>query len=282
MNAPGDLAKDLARFWADVEGDTLLVHTDVARLNTPLPPAPRDVQLERLFDILRSAAGGRTLLLPTFNYDYPRTRVYDVRGDAGQVGVLNDYIRRRPGVVRTRTPIFNFAVVGGGWSPAANENPFSAESVFGECVRRKSELVLFGGTFAVTFLHRVEEIADVGYRYLKPFPGTIVDGDHRETVRFVYRVRPARGARLDYDWERLADDLRDRGLLRSAPLGRGRGLRCRADLVAADWAERLRADPFYLLTAESRRELEALQRRVGGRLTLENVEGRDAAPAENL
>ena len=57
---------------------------------------------------LLTIAGERALFLPVFNYDYPRSRVYDVAQAPSQVGVLTEHARQNMPGVRCGPPIFNF------------------------------------------------------------------------------------------------------------------------------------------------------------------------------
>jgi len=103
----------------------------------------------------------------------------------------------------------------------------------------------------------------------------IETGNERHPVMLLYRVRPIEAGIVEYDWQRLAEDLRDRQILRGSPLGNSRLESYRAQDLFEYWSERLRREEHFLLTEASRRRLDALYAASGKPLTVEAVEGRD-------
>jgi hypothetical protein len=80
---------------------------------------------------------------------------------------------------------------------------------------------------------------------------------------------------VEYDWQRLAGDLRERRILLASPLGNSRIESYRAQELFDYWGECLGRDEHFLLTEASRRRLDLLYTAVGKPLTLDAVEGRD-------
>ena len=177
---------------------------------------------------------------------------------------------------RTLTPVFNFCVYRNrAFSLEPAESPFGKTSTFAELVKHGAAVVFFGASFSAnTFVHYVEEVADVGYRYLKPFPGVIRQEDGDREIQFCYRVRPMLEGAVEYDWDRLAHDAFDGGFLHQMPLGKGQLLWFRADQLAGGLAYanggRPDAPPD---TPESRRKTRELYVRYGKPLSYETVEG---------
>jgi hypothetical protein len=131
-------------------------------------------------------------------------------------------------------------------------------------------------------VHYVEEVMNVGYRYLKPFPGVVRrDGtDHRFVLR--YRVRPLIEGAVEYDWGRLARNLLDDSLLHKLPLGNGELLWFRTDRLLRDWCSRVENNEQYLLTPASREKTQELYARYGRPLRYEAVEPPAPHPASAL
>jgi len=260
--------------FARIEGDAIVLHTDLLRLRIGQRGVPLDRQMADLFHSIRDAFGGRTLLFPTFNYDYGQTRVYDPEADPCQVGALNEFVRRRHPALRTLTPIFNFCILDNrGFSLGPTEDPFSEESTFSEMARCSAAVAFLGASFgANTFLHYVEEAMSVGYRYQKPLPGVIRREGSDRPIAFHYRVRPQLEGAVEYDWERLEGGLAERDLLHEIPLGGGRLLWFRADRVLEAWSAHLAADELYFLTGQARATAERLYERFGRPLRYEAVE----------
>jgi len=255
--------------------DVVLFHTEIIRMGIPAGVSPRDA-LHTYSEMLESACGSRVLVFPTFNYDFCRTGIYDVSADPCQVGALNDHYRMHRARARTLTPVFNFCSSSDSIPISIpSDNPFDESSTFAELRRRGAQIVFFGAPFSSnTFLHHVEEDANVGYRYIKPFPGVIRSANESRAITLRYRVRPLDDS-VVYDWKRLEEDLRSRGILRSRAVGNATLLACGAEDLFRYWRERLGEDELWLLTAESRRAVQRLAASVGYPFRYEKLEPAD-------
>ena len=268
------MIQDLRHAFDAFESNAVALHTDVAKIGIIDHIKSREQMLSDYLSVILETCEGRELLFPTFNYDFCQTGLYNVKSDPCQVGVLNEYVRQLHPNQRTLTPVFNFCVLNNrDFSLEPVDNPFSAQSTFGELVEYRSVVIFFGADFSSnTFIHHVEEIMDIGYRYIKPFPGTInLDGDRRRIV-VQYRVRPLVNGAVDYDWDRLYGDLVANGILHGFPLGNGCLLGYRADHLLEYWSAKLQEDEFYLLTPTSRHRTEQLFERYGRPLRYEVME----------
>lgn len=252
----------------------LFVHTDFARLGFLEGISPREQALDAYLLPALDGWSAETLGLPTFNYDFCRTGLYRVHEDVCQVGLLNERFRTAHATERTRTPVFHFALSQAGpFKTAAVSNPFGADSTFAAMVETRSVVAFLGAPFASnTFVHHVEEVRGVGYRYVKRFPGRIVSGGTDEPIEIEYRVRPLDPSTVQYDWPRLEAELLDLGILSRVSLGRADLLFFSAPDLLAFWLDRLGRDELYLLTPASRAACEAAGRLHGYPFTLERFE----------
>ncbi|MEM6857623.1 MAG: AAC(3) family N-acetyltransferase [Pseudomonadota bacterium] len=237
----------------------LFVHSDMARGMVAAKRCgakidPRAMQ-ESLRDFLVSLVdvGREGLIFPAFNYDYGAARVFDVANDPVQVGQLAEWMRQSGEMKRTRVPFFSFLAGADLELDTSGEiNPFGAASGFQHLLDSEATLVLFGAPLAsLTFIHFVEEMTGgPAYRYVKRFPGTIIDADGSQECDFAMHVRPM-GVHLDYDWPRLEADLRAQRLLHQredAPTLQWLSARALMEY----WGNRIAEDPFYLIDQTSR------------------------------
>lgn len=252
----------------------LLIHTDLMRLGMPDGAASRQAIAEGWLTIFQRAAAGRTILIPTFNYDFTGTRQYDPANTPGQVGSLSVHCAQTHAARRTLTPIFNFCVFGENPFPRGPvAHPFSPASAFGSLFERDGAILFLGvGMIANTFVHFVETAADIGYRYLKPFPGTVIDGGTSIPVDFAFPVRPRAAGAVAYG-DLGEADLRACGLLTDFSIGLSQGMLVGARAYHDRMRERLAADELCLLTPSSRAITSDLYRRFGHPLTLASLEG---------
>lgn len=268
------LRDELAAAVSSFEKGAVLLHSDILRVGIVDRMKPREAICADYHELLTDVFGGGPLLIPTFNYDYCRCGWYDRRNTPSQVGALTDYCRSRFWQLRTLTPVFNFVVFNGGdFSLEASANPFDGESAFGQLLQRDGLIMFLGaGIEANTFLHYVEEQQQVGYRYLKQFPGEIIDGGARRHFVLNYRVRPLLEGAAEYDWPRLRSDLSRDGLLTEFKVGNGRLVVHKTRELFTYWSEKLRNNELYFLTDTARLLADDLFRTFGRPLTVERVE----------
>lgn len=228
----------------------ILLHSDILRIGMLDELSDRDTMCSRYEEVLEEIFADRTYLLPTFNYDFCRDGIYDVQNSPSQVGALTDYYRTRYWAERTHTPVFHFCIRHNKeFSLAPAKNCFGVTSTFAELVAHDGLVAILGPDLScATFIHHVEEICNIQYRFLKTFDGAIIDGQERLPFKLVYRVRPLEPPNaVVYDWKKIESDLVAHNLLRSFPVGRGELRIFRAAAVASYWYSAIANDPHYLL-----------------------------------
>ena len=254
-------------------GAPLLIHSDLMQLGMPDGVMARTAIAEGWLEIFREAADGRTVLIPTFNYDFTRTRLYDPAEAPGQVGSLSLHCARYRADKRTLTPVFNFCVFGDGIDRAPVDHPFSAASTFGTLHAHDGAILFLGADMiANTFVHFVECAAGIGYRYLKRFPGEVVDGSLRRPIDFAFPVRPMTPGAVAYG-DLGEAELRAAGLLTDFPIGLARGMLVGARAYHDHIRSRLAEDELCLLTPASRAITTELYGRYGRPLRISIEEG---------
>lgn len=252
----------------------VVLHTDILRVGILGRPRNRDELAGAYLDLLHEASSGRAFVFPTFNYDFCRTGRFDRLMDPCQVGALNEYARLQRPEARTWTPIFNFVELGGSeLSRGSFTNVFGPDSTFSALAASDATIGFMGAGFEFnTFLHHIEETANVPYRYHKPFSGMVVSREEEVAVSIVYRVRPNVEGACEYDWDRLVTDLIHCRLLGSHALGNGQLLLIGAGSLKDYWCRRIDDDPHFLLSPRGREVAKTLYQQHGRPLTYEAVE----------
>jgi aminoglycoside N3'-acetyltransferase len=254
----------------------VFVHSDPFRAARLVKPVrDRNSYLDAHIGVLRSASEGRALWLPTFNYDFPRTGVFDVRSSESQLGPLPERFRLAAAEWRTAIPIFSIAGTGPVSQPrwGFHTDPFGEESIFAQLVRADGVVLYYGETFHYnTLIHYAERVAGGPvYRYDKLFPGHVIMADGTFVEGSLdYHVRPM-GTGLDYDWPRLLREALDAGVCRrldSAP-----------EVVAASasklcdlWVAAVERDAFALLDENTRAWAEPAVEKLGRRFVIADYE----------
>jgi aminoglycoside 3-N-acetyltransferase len=257
----------------------LFIHTDIRRSISAARAGgieiTGDLKKSLLNYFARFVGGDHTrLIFPAFNYDYGKTRIFDVDNDPAQVGSIPEHIRVSGNYTRTDIPIFSF-------SSAANMNldttgiinPFGVKSGFQRLIDLDATIMFAGAKLAsVTFIHFVEEMSGKPvYRYEKQFPGQIVKNGHSQACDFHMHVRPL-GVHMDYDWPRLEADLNEAGIMHHAEYSDSM-MWMSAKKLYAFWEDKITQDPLYLLDQPSLDHFKDATQNGTRRVQLEEYEG---------
>ena len=207
------------------EGDALFVHSDIAMFGK-LSIKNRTCLLESICAALFGSVGQNgTVIMPTFTYSFCKGELYDVENSPSTVGVLTEYFRQRSDVVRTDHPLFSAAIWGceKEWYLDIGIDSFDDRSIFGKLRERKGKLVFLGTPFdqACTYVHHIEQMHGVPYRYTKSFSGAVRAGGEMRAGSCTYYVRDLA---LDpqTDLGAFHRYLCETGLLQESQVGHGR------------------------------------------------------------
>lgn len=180
-----------------------LVHSDVFNARRYISYNENENIRELHIKFLSNSFGVDNLVFPAFNYDFPKTKIFDVQNDPVQVGSLPQYLLDSQKYFRTETPVFSFLSKSANL-PTTNMAPFSTGSVF-DCLYQSDGTILFYGAdiSSCTYLHFIEsQIGGVPYRYNKMFNGTIINQEKTRHATVVFHVRPL-GYDFTYNWDYL-------------------------------------------------------------------------------
>lgn len=218
-----DDLKDVLYSLGIVSGDSLCVHSELYRFGAPM--LPKDSFNQIICQTLLELCGeSGNLLIPTFTYSFCRNEVFDVLHSPSRVGMLGDSFLKMPDVQRTHCPIFSFAVQGSLTKSFIDigVEVLGKDSMFDKLLQHNAKIITFGNPYlGYTFVHFLETIANVPYRFDKNFSGIIRDESGSEHVaNVVYRVRHL-DQKSELDYQKVAHFLMDLGILRLAKCGGG-------------------------------------------------------------
>jgi len=257
----------------DAPAGPVLVHSDAFRARRNIPAGlGRSESLTQHLNNVRQFVDGRVLLMPSFNYDFTRTRRYDVANDPSQVGPIPEAFRLAA-VERGATPIFNLSssaprdrlgVDRPDTGAGRGIDPFAPGSELGLLLELDGTIVFYGATFHSTVVHVTERMASIPYRFEKHICGTVIEDSDESDVTLALHVFPREldGVVLNYDWPGLEREARSAGVLREPTKGHG-VMWARARELHELWLHLLGADPLALLNMESRRWVDARLEQLG-------------------
>lgn len=153
------------------DADILYLYTDFRALGTHISEFENKNEFCRAF-VQPLLDRGKTVILTTFSYTTDGR--FDIEKTSTNLGVLNKWILKQEGVVRSEHPLFSFAALG----PQAEalmmnvgKSAFGFDSVYHRLENKKAAFLHVGRPVSMgnTLLHRVEQLCGATYRIHKAF-----------------------------------------------------------------------------------------------------------------
>tara|TARA_B110000008_G_scaffold268176_1_gene296034 strand:- start:621 stop:1349 length:729 start_codon:yes stop_codon:yes gene_type:complete len=134
------------------------------------------------------------IFIPTFTYTFCQKKKFDIIKTPSEVGRFSEACLKLSKFKRTMNPIFSFATFNFEKEMRLinNETCFGKNSIFDYFQKKKGKIVVLGCSFekSVTFIHHIEELQNVKYRFYKNFHGTLKNkGGINKKISIKYFVR---------------------------------------------------------------------------------------------
>ena len=178
------------------KGDCVYVVSDMLELAKVYKENGRRLVLDDLIDKLQELVGEEgTLLFPAFNWDFCKGITFDYKKTPGKTGALSKAALKRPDFARTAHPLYSFAV----WGAKSAEllqndsaDAFGYGTIFESLYHWNAKVLVIGvgALSGITYIHHVEQVVEVPYRYNKEFTANYIDKDgicEKRTYRMFVR-----------------------------------------------------------------------------------------------
>ena len=134
------------------------------------------------------------IFIPTFTYTFCEKKKFDIIKTPSEVGKFSETCLKFNKFKRTMNPIFSFATFNfeREMELINNEICFGKNSIFDYFQKKKGKIIVLGCSFekSVTFIHHIEELKNVKYRFYKNFYGTLKNHDRtNKKICIKYFVR---------------------------------------------------------------------------------------------
>lgn len=209
------------------KGDTVLVHSSLSRFIRDFRASGTDIAPSEVLESLMAAVGeSGTLIFPTYNFEFTKGKVFDIRNSMSETGALTECARLDRRFVRTGHPLFSFAVAGrhrDKFERLYNYSAFGTDSPFARLMQLGGKIAAIdvAGEFCMTFYHYVEEMENAPNRYHKVFKGPYVDYDGKEEIREFSLFARNLEMRVETDVKPMEEYLWSRGLYKGDRPGEG-------------------------------------------------------------
>lgn len=237
--------------------NNVLIHSDISSLGIFNFINKKQYLISHI-DNINNIFYDYNIWMPSFNYDYCETRIYDIKNDPVSVGVLNDFYKNIA-KWRTETPVFSMS--GNGAYPVKKYvngdiiNPFGFNSEFDYLYKTNSLYCHYGSNIGhTTLIHYVEGICgNLLYRYKKLFKGSVILDNNKIDITLNYHVRPINHI-LDFDIKKIYNDLDKNNLIVNFKIDNNVNYITLFSVkkVVDYWLIKLDKDPFYFLNEDSK------------------------------
>jgi aminoglycoside 3-N-acetyltransferase len=174
------------------ESEILYIHSGLT-FGSPSQELTRTQLLEGITEVLLNL-GVRTVCMPTFTFSFCNGHEFNKQNSKSQMGALNEYFRKRIDVDRSIDPLMSVALFGEG-RDLINElgiESIGKDSTYDKLSRKNDVKFLFLGVNigdCFTYMHYLEWLAKVPYRYNREFTGEVIDLNNRKIVTSALYVR---------------------------------------------------------------------------------------------
>ena len=234
-------------------GDIVFSHVSMGMLGIPKEGLDQDNISDLIYSAYRQVLGPHgTMLVPTYSYSFCRGEIFDAKNTPSTVGYFTEKFRKRQGAKRSLEPIFSVAGIGPHVEELFKDLPgesFGKGCIYDRLVKAQACICNIGVGFRyATFVHYAEQTAGVPYRHMKRFSGDIIDHEGKKRHEEIdYYVRNEVDDQKTFpDLSRLEKDAREKGLCRSAEVGRGEVTCIKCPDLLKLCLEGIKRDPWYL------------------------------------
>ena len=203
--------------------ETLFIHSDVL-FGMPGEGFRRKEYLRILYEIVASL-GVSNIVVPTFTYSFCNNEDFNVLKSKTSMGAFNEYVRNLDGRYRTHDPLLSLSV-------PIKLKPFFKQyegiHSLGEYSGMDAihhmdgvKFLFLGAEMAdsFTYVHYVEKMLEVPYRFDMPFDGNIVFENGIKEKRRQYIHTQCYGVKLPPKYDYFENEMVERGYVRKARLG---------------------------------------------------------------
>jgi aminoglycoside 3-N-acetyltransferase len=183
-----------------------------------------DLLSDILESLVKNLGSDYTIVIPTFNWDFCHEKEFDYFKTKSQTGIFSQIALSSNVFKRTKHPIYSFAVYGmlsGKFLDLTNVKSFGKGSPFELLYEHDFYFLAIDVSFSnsFTYVHHVEQIFDVSYRFEKEFSSNYIDehgiGEKKTYSMFVRDIKNGVNTSLNNFYEKI----NNKGLISHGSIG---------------------------------------------------------------
>lgn len=175
------------------KGESVLVSSNILGILLRAKRNKQEINPNKIIDMLVEKVGKQgNLLFPTYNWDFCNGKVFHYKNTLSLSGALGNIALKRKDFLRTKNPIYSFAVAGKDKQLICNLNHkscFGLNSPFGFLIKKNGKNLFIDMDYkeGFTFCHVAEEKVGVNYRFFKNFTGVYIN-NKEEKLKKIFKM----------------------------------------------------------------------------------------------
>ena len=207
--------------------------------------------VKKFFDVLSSRVGFNGLLIfPTYTYSFSKKKkeIFNLHKTKSNMGALSEYVRKMDISKRSMDPFFSSVVVGNKTLDLIQNlpyNSFAKNSLFDRFYQMNGKILNFNFP-GCTFIHYIERMLNVSYRFDKNFKGHIILNNKKKLINWKIFVRYLSSGKYIHNPYPLVDYLKKKNISNVKKLGRGEVFLCDSRKIFNTIKTRIKKDSLFL------------------------------------
>ena len=233
------------------DGDNIFIHSNIGFFGRLDGGNDREnyyrIFKDAIFEVIGDAG---TLVVPTFSYSFCWNKVFDKEKTPGICGIFSEMVRMDPQSLRSDDANFSIATIGKNaeyFTKDTSAHSFGEKSFWKRFLKCDGKFCNFNYDSASTFIHYVEKLIDVEYRYDKIFPGKFVSSSKEIDGTFYHFVYDLDKSENSPDFTKFDKCAKKLGKAKIADLGRGQIVSISAKDTIELIKKEINKDPGFLI-----------------------------------
>ena len=236
-------------------GDNIFIHSDIGLFGL-LKEGKNQNDYYKIFKraIFKVIGDAGTMINPTFSYSFCKGEKFDPKNTPSDCGLFSNLSLTDKEAIRSEDANFSVVAIGEN-AKYFTENPakysFGKDSFWERFLNKNGKILFFNISHSFpTFIHYIEKLLNVPYRYDKAFKGKIIF-NHSITEKVFYHYVNDKQKNNTLGIEKFTKKALEADIVRSANLGRGK-----IDLISSNdilelAKKEIKKDPAFLINNET-------------------------------
>ena len=174
------------------KNDKIIIHSNIAGLSQYYK-GNKNINCKLFISFLKRYIGKKGIIvIPTYNYQFTKNKKLNHKTSTSEVGFFSNYLLTKNLKKRTLDPVFSHIIFGkikNFDSKKINTEAFGKDSLFNSFIKENFKIICFCcSTDRITFLHHIEYLLKVPYRFVKKFKGVFFQNNSKIEISYRYNV----------------------------------------------------------------------------------------------